>query len=193
MTGTKLVEAALMQFALHGYEGASLSSIAGEVGIKKESIYSHFKSKEHLFKSAFDYSISKEIEFIDNFFSRAENGTLIEKLRNFMTEYIDRYEKTTNTRFLIRNAFYPPANIKEEIILKSYDLTEKLESMLLNEVELIIHKISNKLQPEEVVMTYITILDGLFVEMLYGGKSERLSKRRHSSWKVFVEGIGYKH
>jgi AcrR family transcriptional regulator len=193
MTGTKLVEAALLQFALHGYEGASLSSIAGEVGIKKESIYSHFKSKEHLFKSAFDYSISKEIEFIEVFFSGTGNSTLIEKLEVFITEYIERYEKTTNTRFLVRNAYFPPAHIKEEMILKSYDITEKLESMLLNEIELVIHRLSNNVQPEDVVMTYLTLLDGLFVEMLYGGKSERLSKRIHSSWKVFVEGIGYKH
>ncbi|MFP7492462.1 TetR/AcrR family transcriptional regulator [Terribacillus saccharophilus] len=192
MTGTKLIEAALLQFALHGYEGASLSSIAGEVGIKKESIYSHFKSKEHLFRSAFDYSISKEIAFIEVFFSGTGNSTLIEKLKQFITEYMDRYENTINTRFLIRNAYFPPAHLKEEMILKSYDLTEKLESMLLHEIESVIHRLRNNLQPEDVVMTYLTILDGLFVEMLYGGKSERLLKRIDSSWKVFVEGLSYK-
>ncbi|MDQ0185252.1 TetR/AcrR family transcriptional regulator [Cytobacillus kochii] len=45
MTYKKLKKVALTHFALHGYEGVSLSLIANEAGIKKPSIYTHFKVK----------------------------------------------------------------------------------------------------------------------------------------------------
>ncbi|MEX3715857.1 TetR/AcrR family transcriptional regulator [Cytobacillus horneckiae] len=48
MTDKQLKKVALIHFALHGYEGGSLTLIAKEVGIKKPSIYTHFKSKEEL-------------------------------------------------------------------------------------------------------------------------------------------------
>jgi AcrR family transcriptional regulator len=43
--------AALKYFTLHGYEGASLSKIAEEVGLKKQSLYSHFKGKDDFISS----------------------------------------------------------------------------------------------------------------------------------------------
>lgn len=181
-----------MQFALHGYKGTSLSSIAGEVGIKKESIYSHFRSKEHLFKSTFEHSISREIEFIETFFSNKQSGTFVEKLERFITDYLNRYERNNSTKFFIRNSYFPPEQIKVEIIRKSYELTEKLETILFNEFQQTDDKFCKSIKGEDVVMAYLTILDGLFVEMLYGGISDRLLKRTYSSWKVFVEGIGYK-
>ncbi|TXK79848.1 TetR/AcrR family transcriptional regulator [Paenibacillus sp. N3.4] len=42
-------DAALQFFAIHGYEGASLSQIAENVGMRKQSLYAHFKGKDDLF------------------------------------------------------------------------------------------------------------------------------------------------
>lgn len=49
MKSNEIKEAALKFFTIHGYEGASLSLIAEEVGMKKQSIYAHFKGKDDLF------------------------------------------------------------------------------------------------------------------------------------------------
>lgn len=49
MKSNEIKEAALKYFTIHGYEGASLSLIAEEVGMKKQSIYAHFKGKDDLF------------------------------------------------------------------------------------------------------------------------------------------------
>ncbi len=49
MSSQKILLAARSCFARDGYEGASLQKIAEEVGIKKPSIYAHYKGKEDLF------------------------------------------------------------------------------------------------------------------------------------------------
>ena len=41
MTINKIKKVALTKFIEQGYEGTSLSDVANEVGIKKQSIYSH--------------------------------------------------------------------------------------------------------------------------------------------------------
>ncbi|MBD2807322.1 helix-turn-helix transcriptional regulator, partial [Xenorhabdus sp. ZM] len=45
MTANRIKAVALSHFARYGYEGTSLANIAQEVGIKKPSIYAHFKGK----------------------------------------------------------------------------------------------------------------------------------------------------
>lgn len=49
MTARRLQEIAFRCFAEKGYEGTSLAEIAGEIGIKKPSIYAHYPSKMDLF------------------------------------------------------------------------------------------------------------------------------------------------
>ncbi|MFP3669246.1 hypothetical protein SB717_29375 [Priestia sp. SIMBA_032] len=51
------------------------------------------------------------------------------------------------------------------------------------------HLLHSKFSADTAMAVYLTILDGLFVEMLYGGRSERLEKRISSTWDVFWQGI----
>ncbi len=49
----RLIDAALNQYAKHGYDGASMRKIATEVNIKPASIYFFYKDKKQLFIAAF--------------------------------------------------------------------------------------------------------------------------------------------
>ncbi|WP_152656840.1 TetR/AcrR family transcriptional regulator [Oceanobacillus sp. CFH 90083] len=62
----KLIDAALKQYALHGYHGATMRKIAKEVGIKPASIYFFYKNKEDLFTVAFK-------QFLDNHFNKMKS------------------------------------------------------------------------------------------------------------------------
>lgn len=62
----KLIDAALHQYALHGYHGATMRKIAAEVGIKPASIYFFYENKEELFIAAFK-------QLLDNHFSKMES------------------------------------------------------------------------------------------------------------------------
>ena len=46
---TRFIEAATRQFAEKGFYGASISSIAGELGLSKQAVLHHFGSKEKLY------------------------------------------------------------------------------------------------------------------------------------------------
>ncbi|MBQ4869244.1 TetR/AcrR family transcriptional regulator [Priestia megaterium] len=190
MTFDQLKEAALRQFALNGYEGTSLSSIANEVGIKKQSIYTYFKSKEELFVYSFNESLSRELHFIEGFFDGSNRTLPLEKLLyKFLIEYLDRYDRDFNTSFFIRTSFFPPQHLRELIVHDSYQLTNNLEHLLeelFKEKEYLLH---SQFSADTATAAYLTILDGLFVEMLYGGRSERLDKRISSTWDVFWQGI----
>lgn len=51
------------------------------------------------------------------------------------------------------------------------------------------HLLHSKFSADTATAAYLTILDGLFVKILYGGRSERLEKRISSTWDVFWQGI----
>ncbi|MCM3184508.1 TetR/AcrR family transcriptional regulator [Priestia megaterium] len=190
MTFNQLKEAALRQFALNGYEGTSLSSIANEVGIKKQSIYTYFKSKEELFVYSFNESLSRELHFIEGFFDGTNRTLPLEKLLyKFLVEYLDRYDRNFNTSFFIRTSFFPPQHLRELIVHDSYQLTNNLEHLLETLFKEKEHLLHSRFSADTATAAYLTILDGLFVEMLYGGRSERLDKRISSTWDVFWQGI----
>ena len=51
----EILQAAILQYANHGYQGATMKRIADEVGIKPASIYFFYENKEKLFIAAFQH------------------------------------------------------------------------------------------------------------------------------------------
>lgn len=50
-TRTRILDAAIDLFSIHGYSGVSIRALARAVGIKESSFYNHFPSKEALFEA----------------------------------------------------------------------------------------------------------------------------------------------
>ena len=50
-TKEKILHTALRLFARNGYEAASVSDIAGELGMTKGALYKHYKNKREIFNS----------------------------------------------------------------------------------------------------------------------------------------------
>lgn len=188
LTSEHIKEVAIKQFALHGYEGASLALIANEVGIKKPSIYAHFKNKEELFTQALLEAAKQEIAFTQEFVKETIDMPLKGILYRYITEYLERCEQNNNTKFFIRNAFFPPMQFEE--------LVKNTTNMYLNELEGVISSLFSEknqflkenISPNKAALAFLTIIDGLLVELLYG-TPERLQKRTVQSWSVYWQGI----
>ncbi len=54
-----IIEKSAELFNKYGYDGCSMSDIMSATGLKKGGIYNHFKSKDEIAISAFDYSTKK--------------------------------------------------------------------------------------------------------------------------------------
>ncbi|GGI39453.1 TetR/AcrR family transcriptional regulator [Mammaliicoccus stepanovicii] len=64
-TKSEIIEISICEFSKKGYLGASLSSIANTVGIKKPSLYNHFISKEILFIKCIDIAFQRRLSYAE--------------------------------------------------------------------------------------------------------------------------------
>lgn len=184
MTVTLIKKAAKRHFAREGYDGASLAAIASEVGIKKQSIYSHFSNKDHLFLTITEEIFHDEMNNIKIFFDANSENSVKTTLLLFLTDYGERYESDEQMKFMLRNAFFPPKHLQDHVMQKLYGYYNELESFLIKELR------DEKLgvSTTEAAIAFLGLFDAVIVEMLYGGRN-RFTRRLEASWNIYWRGI----
>jgi AcrR family transcriptional regulator len=190
MTSEQIKKVSLKHFAKNGYEGASLAHIAEDVGIKKQSIYTHFKGKDELFLQLCRDASENEIRFVINFIEINQTQPIKDFLFDFLLQSIDRYEKKDSNKFWIRTAFFPPSHLNEMVMKVVYEYLDKLEELLIPIIKKAMEEgeISSIIGEKRATAAFLGIFDGIVVEMLYGGP-ERLKKRLDASWCVYWLGL----
>ncbi|MCE8021499.1 TetR/AcrR family transcriptional regulator [Halomonas sp. MCCC 1A11036] len=108
----RVLNAAVVQFARHGYEGASLSGIAADAGIRKASLYSHVKNKNALFLAVFEDALHSEARFARDCFARPDPKW---PGQNYCESLLARYADSEHFRFLLRTAYIPPEPLFHEL------------------------------------------------------------------------------
>lgn len=190
MTSAQIKEVSLRHFAQSGYEGASLAHIADDVGIKKQSIYTHFKGKDELFLQICKDAYENELKSVIHFKESNPNQPIKEFLFNFLLHCIERYEKFDSTKFMIRTAFFPPIHLNDQVMKYVYKYLDNVEELFLPIIEKAMKEgeISSTIDEHRATAAFMGVLDGIFVEMLYGGP-ERLQKRLDASWYLYWRGL----
>jgi AcrR family transcriptional regulator len=190
MTSNRIKQVALNHFTIKGYEGTSMAQIADDVGIKKQSIYTHFKGKDELFLQVCRDVSAEEINFVVDFIESNKNRPIERFLFDFIVRYKERYEKNDYTKFWLRISFFPPAHLYEQVMKFVYEYFDRFEELIvpifekgMNEGE-----IDSSIGVSRATTAFLGVLDGIFVEMLYGGP-ERLLKRLDASWYVLWRGL----
>lgn len=62
----RILDASLVEFAKHGYEGATTASVARHIGVTQPLIHYHFGSKESLWRAAVEMAFSQVAGLIDS-------------------------------------------------------------------------------------------------------------------------------
>jgi len=190
MTANKIREIALCHFARNGYEGASLADISAEVGIKKQSIYNYFKGKDDLFLAVYRDVAARELYFVENYLIQSSLLPLEKQLFGFLLGYKERYEKDDDTKFFLRMSFFPPTHLQHETVECSILYLDKMADLIKVVIQAAANtgQIHPEVSIEHATDAFIAVMDGIFVEMLYGGV-ERSVKRIDASWHIFWRGV----
>ena len=178
MTKADIMAAGLTTFAEHGYEGASMSMIADVVGIKKQSIYTHFKNKDALFLAVCDACREAELAFIE--------AEMPKDFKQLLTHYIQRYQQNEATKFWLRMMFFPPQHLYEQVMERVHQYLDHIEALattLFADAD-----VTKQLSPQLIAKSYLAVLDSIFVELLYGDTT-RAEDRLEASYTVFWRGV----
>lgn len=190
LKSNEIKEAALKFFTIHGYEGASLSLIAEEVGMKKQSIYAHFKGKDDLFLQVLRDAKETELSSKLQYFSKVDSKNPEKDLYGFLQLVIDLFQKNEHIKFWLRMSFFPPAHLEKEIGQEVIDIEEKVQAILECKFQ---DWINAKLIVEDAAITptyaFLGVVDSILLELVYGNDEKRLKDKLAASWKVFWRGI----
>ncbi|MGE7903476.1 TetR/AcrR family transcriptional regulator [Peribacillus sp. NPDC094092] len=92
MKKQELIDAALLHYSLHGYQGATMKKIADEVGIKPASIYFFYKNKEELFIAAFQQLLDNHLAEMKRILAKTSSRS-VNQIFSEMLHGIVKYHK----------------------------------------------------------------------------------------------------
>jgi len=190
LTINKIKAAALKYFTIHGYEGASLSQIADEVGLRKQSLYAHFNGKDDLFLQVLRDAKETELSLQLQYFSKMGPNNPEKELYGFLQLVIDLFQKNEQLKFWLRMSFFPPAHLEEAIEKEVIDIEEKVQAILMS-------KFQNWIDTEAIAgdtaktptLAFFGVIDSILLELVYGNDEQRLRDKLEASWTVFWRGI----
>lgn len=192
MKSIEIKEAALKYFTIHGYEGASLSQIAEEVGMRKQSIYAHFKGKDDLFLQVLWDAKETELSSKLQYFSKIDSQKPEKYLYGFLKLVIDLFQKNEHLKFWLRMSFFPPAHLVQAIEKEVIDLEDKVQGVLeVKFQDWIDTGVIAWNAAKTPTFAFLGVVDSIMLELVYGNDEKRLKDKLEASWSVFWRGISH--
>lgn len=189
MTVRRIREVALSHFSEYGYEGASLAHIAQEVGIKKPSLYAHFKSKEDIFFACLHDALQSDLLFFQQFLTKRCQLTTERVLYQLLVHYERRVKNEVVAMFGLRTLYFPPFIFREQVIQKANQRIAEIGHMLQPHFQRARALAEMKeITINDAIEAYLCLFDGLMIELMYAG-AERFQDRLRASWHVFSAGM----
>lgn len=188
MTASRIQDAALKRFAEQGYEATTLAEIAGDVGIKKPSIYAHFQSKEALFQSLIELSAKRELDFARMCIRR--RTPVAEALFAYLKDTAERYESTPHLRFWLRLAYLTPLPVVPRVMNQMTVYAASLKTIVREALEDETFGLVNPALPLDILtMAYIGILRSVHAELMHCSPGDH-DKLIAALWSVFERSLG---
>jgi len=100
-TRSQLIRSACRLFAAHGYDGASISAIARELGLTKQALLHHFGSKDALYALAVEQTAAEVVQLL--FDAMQDDRPPEDQLEAFFAAFMAQMQAdSAPTRLLIR-------------------------------------------------------------------------------------------
>lgn len=158
----KLINAALNQFALHGYQGATMKKIADEVGIKAASIYFFYKNKEELFIAAFQHLLDNHFWKMESILEENEEKSVEEIFFAMFDGIVTHHtEDMQGTNAYISLVTSPISEVSEYL----HDHMSRYNTWLVRTMESILEMNYPKISHQEmnnVIKQFVLVGNGIF-------------------------------
>lgn len=166
-TKDKIISSALKYFLVDGYENSTIRTIASEAGIKKSSLYYHFKNKEELFITCIEYLLESSEHHIKISLSDLDHpkdklqsvfSSIIEFNTNLAYRYNKTYSKPLNFHHMLKIGSAKFIFVRERID-KYYDFLRDIIMEIIDEGKkrkLII----NSIDTDILTFKFISIIEG---------------------------------
>ncbi|MFD1038948.1 TetR/AcrR family transcriptional regulator [Virgibacillus byunsanensis] len=190
VTSIKIRDVALRYLADYDYDSFSLNQIANDVGIKKASIYTHYRSKEDIFYAVLMHSIKSGKHTIVSFFHDHRQEPLEKTVQSFFYWFLTESKKNKELKFLLRIMYFPPSNLKNYSSNYTGTLLIELERLLKRYIREKIRqeKLDFSQHEGEIALSFITVAEGCLIELYFADKP-RYEQRVEAILPIFWKGI----
>ncbi|MGL6229144.1 MAG: TetR/AcrR family transcriptional regulator [Culicoidibacterales bacterium] len=183
------MEVAMDYFSNLGYTATSFALIAEAVGIKKQSIYAHFESKEQLYFTCFERAMLIENHRAKQYLQQLPKELEIEQAANQMKQYIINSQSQKSVLFLYRAGFFAPQKYKMNNKKYISEYREIILSVFRPLIFLLVQNTTvSDVQVKELVETLFCLYDGCIVELILNG-NQAFQQRFESAWALFWGSI----
>ncbi|MDR0271282.1 TetR/AcrR family transcriptional regulator [Paenibacillus sp.] len=183
-------DAALKYFTLHGYEGASLSQIAEEVGMKKQSIYAHFKGKDDLFLQVLRDAKEAELASKIEYFRKSDSTDPEKDLYGFLQLSIDLFQQNEHLKFWLRMSFFPPAHLEKAIEKEVIEIESEIQAILERKFkDWIDAKAIYGDTPRVPTLAFLGVVDTILISLVYDNDEKHLQDKLEACWTIFWRGV----
>ncbi|NMH73309.1 TetR/AcrR family transcriptional regulator [Bacillus sp. RO2] len=187
-TTERIKKHALQLFAQKGYFGTSLNEVASLVGIKKPSLYAHFKNKDDLYITILQELMENFVERVTIDSAELESSTTRALLYRFLINMVDFWKDETLGLLYKRTLLFPEEKFRSSIheqFLQTEIYTTDILSKIFTKGQ---HNGEVPSQPlEPLIDAYYCLIDGLFVQRFFYSSSEFDKKVEHAFehfWKA---------
>lgn len=187
MTASRLQDAALARFAQQGFDATTMNEIAADVGIKKPSVYAHFRNKDELFLSLIPIVIEAELDYARSVFRGGPDTR--QQIHAYLKSIQERFEASYRVRFWLRILFAPPSHLYETVMQPMHVFMDELEGIIRSALEnspMVPN--AHQLRADDLARTCMSMIDSLQSELLFGGVA-KYERRIKAIWAVFEAAV----
>jgi len=185
----EIIQAAYEAFSEKGYS-ASLSAIVEVLGLKKQSLYNYFDSKEELFIEMIEVKIKEHYSEQITILKSYKKLETVEQLEKIFISFIDSFQDNQKLKFwkrllLIKNPSLL-ARTKEVIKRNEYPFNRRLREVLL---ELFKDRPDLEKHQNSIILSYVSLIYGILDAYLLYGDEENFDQYIKDVWGFFYQGL----